>query len=119
MALEPEPTEWRQCPGGLAVDVDHERLVGRCPACAFTFSTLMDEPVVPPHWVAEDGGVVRFRFKPLEPLGGTPLEPVKALEPVYAILTLRCVRGEHEWCERHYEHRHLCQCQCHRPGHAS
>lgn len=41
---------------------------------------------------------------------GPPLEP---LEPWRAIVTLRCVQGEHNWCERWYEWRHLCQCQCH------
>lgn len=52
--------EWRRCPGGPAVDVDTRRMVARCPSCDFTFSTLMDEPVLPEHWFARDGEVVLF-----------------------------------------------------------
>jgi hypothetical protein len=37
----------------------------------------------------------------------------EALEPSRPIITLRCVQGEHDWCERHYQPRHLCQCPCH------
>jgi hypothetical protein len=43
------------CPGGHAVNVDRERWVAQCPGCAYTFSTLMDDPVVPPHYVTADG----------------------------------------------------------------
>jgi hypothetical protein len=39
-----------------------------------------------------------------------------SLERLGAIITLRCAQGEHDWCERHYHPRHVCQCQCHRRG---
>jgi len=44
-----------KCPGGRAVNVDRERWVAQCPGCAYTFSTLMDDPVVPAHYVTPDG----------------------------------------------------------------
>ena len=47
----------KPCPGGEAVNVDVERWEAQCPHCPFTFSTVMDKPVVPPHWVHEDGSV--------------------------------------------------------------
>lgn len=43
------------CPGGTAINVDQERWVAQCPQCAYTFSTLVDSPVVPPHYVTPDG----------------------------------------------------------------
>ncbi len=52
---------WRPCPGGPAINVDLERWVAQCPECEYTFSTLMDEPVVPPHWISLNGEVVMFR----------------------------------------------------------
>jgi hypothetical protein len=52
---------WRPCPGGPAVNVDPERWEAQCPHCDYTFSTLMDEPVVPPHYVSLNGEVVMFR----------------------------------------------------------
>jgi hypothetical protein len=55
---------WRPCPGGPVTDVDLERSEGRCPSCEYTFSTLMDEPTLPPHYVSADGRVVIFDPKP-------------------------------------------------------
>lgn len=52
---------WRPCPGGPAINVDTERWVAQCPHCDYTFSTLMDEPVVPAHWISLNGEVVMFR----------------------------------------------------------
>lgn len=43
------------CPGGRAVNVDRDRWVAQCPNCAYTFSTLTDDPVLPPHYVTADG----------------------------------------------------------------
>ena len=42
------------CPGGPAVNVDLDRCVAQCPHCAYTFSTLINEPIVPPHYVNGD-----------------------------------------------------------------
>lgn len=49
----------KPCPGGPAINVDRERWLAQCPRCDYTFSTLMDEPSVPPHYL--DGGTVIFR----------------------------------------------------------
>lgn len=52
---------WRACPGGPAIKVDTERWIAQCPHCKYTFSTFVDEPVVPSHWVSLNGEVVMFR----------------------------------------------------------
>ena len=41
------------CPGGTGIDVDLERMFARCPVCGYTFSTVTDCPIVPPHWIEE------------------------------------------------------------------
>ena len=43
------------CSGGHAINVDRERYVAQCPHCGYTFSTVTDDPVVPPHYVTPDG----------------------------------------------------------------
>lgn len=46
-----------KCPGGRAINVDRDRWEAQCPHCEYTFSTVVDEPVVPPHYVNPDGSV--------------------------------------------------------------
>lgn len=36
----------------------------QCPICDFTFSTVMDEPVLPRHWISRDGELVRLGPEP-------------------------------------------------------
>jgi len=48
--------------GHHAVDVDPERSVASCPVCAFTFSTLMDDPVVAPHYVGDERPAITAVF---------------------------------------------------------
>ena len=52
--------QYLACPGGQLTDYDEDRLVGHCPECDYTFSSLFPTGVVPPHYVSEDGDVVVF-----------------------------------------------------------
>lgn len=51
--------EWKECPTS---GVPAERcgpMTAACPTCDFSFSTMMDEPIVPRHWWNVDGITVK------------------------------------------------------------
>ena len=50
---------WTACPAAGVPAVKIGPMAGKCPACDFTFSTLMDDPITPRHWSSIDGEWVR------------------------------------------------------------
>jgi len=53
-----EPPFIRHCPGGAAVFVNTRTHIAKCPGgCDIWFTTMMDEPVFPPHTVTMNATV--------------------------------------------------------------
>lgn len=50
----------KRCPGGPGINVDSERLEAECQGCGTVFSTAMDKPVFPAHWLDDDGRVLFY-----------------------------------------------------------
>lgn len=79
--------------------MSHDRAA--CPVCEFTYSTVMDEPSLPRHWLSADGKLVRVGAPPLpyrdHPAWATLVEGFRKSthSPEHlAFLALRALDGE-------------------------
>jgi hypothetical protein len=50
--------EWQLCPSAGLVPVLLGNYQAACPGCGWTFTTMMDRPLLVRHWVNEAGDVL-------------------------------------------------------------
>jgi hypothetical protein len=58
LRVEGEALTWVYCPSGDARPVALGDYLWRCPVCGWVFDSLMDKPLLAPHWNGEHGTVV-------------------------------------------------------------
>jgi hypothetical protein len=63
-ALFIQPPQWTECPSGGRTPIKLTDDRAKCPTCEFTYSTLMDRPALPRHWISRDGQCIRIGGQP-------------------------------------------------------